>query len=143
MAELQIDVARAFRPLLDPSRYKAAYGGRGSGKSQFFAGEVIALCIRKPGLRVLCCREIQKSLKESAKRLLEQKIEEYGVGHLFEVQDAQIKAPGGGLIVFAGLAGSHGGIDQVIRGLRRCMGRGGADRLRPLVEPAPPDDPQA
>jgi phage terminase large subunit len=100
---LTIDVARAFRPLLDPSRYKGAYGGRGSGKSQFFAGLIVDLAIRKPGLRAICCREVQKSLKESAKRLIEQKIEEYGVGDQFEVQESQIKTPGGGLIVFAGL----------------------------------------
>jgi phage terminase large subunit len=42
-------------------------------------------------------------LKESAKRLIEYKIQEYGVGHLFEVQESQIKTPGDGLIVFAGL----------------------------------------
>ena len=103
MTTLQIDVARAFRPLLEPSRYKAAYGGRGSGKSQFFAGAVIALALRKPGLRVLSCREVQKSLKESAHRLLEQKIANFDVGHQFDIQETQIKTPGGGLIVFAGL----------------------------------------
>lgn len=103
MTALQIDVAREFRPLLDPARYKGAYGGRGSGKSQFFAGEMVATAIRKPGFRGLCCREIQKSLKESAKRLIESKIEEFGVGHLFEVQTDGIKTPGGGLIAFAGL----------------------------------------
>jgi phage terminase large subunit len=103
LTALQIDVAREFRPLLDPARYKGAYGGRGSGKSQFFAGEMVATAIRKPGFRGLCCREIQKSLKESAKRLIESKIEEFGVGHLFEVQTDGIKTPGGGLIAFAGL----------------------------------------
>jgi phage terminase large subunit len=59
--------------------------------------------LSKPGFRALCCREIQKSLKESAKRLLEQKIIERGVGHMFDVQESQIKTPGDGLIVFAGL----------------------------------------
>ena len=103
MTALSIDVARVFRPLLSPSRYKGAYGGRGSGKSQFFAGLIVDLAIRKPGLRAICCREVQKSLKESAKRLIEQKIEEYGVGHLFGVQESQIKTPGDGVIVFAGL----------------------------------------
>jgi phage terminase large subunit len=103
MTTLTIDVARVFRPLLDPSRYKGAWGGRGSGKSQFFAGLIVDLSIRKHGLRSLCCREVQKSLKESAKRLIEYKIQEYGVGHLFEVQESQIKTPGDGLIVFAGL----------------------------------------
>lgn len=100
---LEIDVARAFRPLLDPSRYKGAYGGRGSGKSQFFADLMVATAIRKPGFRGLCCREVQKSLKESAKRLIEQKIQANGVGHLFDVQESQIRTPGNGLIVFAGL----------------------------------------
>lgn len=103
MATLEIDVARVFSPLIDPARYKGAWGGRGSGKSQFFAGLIVDLSIRKQGLRTLCCREVQKSLKESAKRLIENKIEEYGVGHLFDVQEAQIKTPGDGLIVFAGL----------------------------------------
>lgn len=102
-ATLEIDVARAFRPLLEPARYKGAFGGRGSGKSQFFADLIVASAIRKPGFRGLCCREVQKSLKESAKRLIESKIEAHGLGRLFEVQESQIKTPGGGLIVFAGL----------------------------------------
>lgn len=102
-ATLEIDVARAFRPLLEPARYKGAWGGRGSGKSQFFADLIVATAIRKPGFRGLCCREVQKSLKESAKRLIEAKIEAHGLGKLFDVQETQIKTPGGGLIVFAGL----------------------------------------
>lgn len=64
---------------------------------------MVATAIRKPGFRGLCCREVQKSLKESAKRLIEQKINDHGVGHMFDVQEAQIKTPGGGLIAFAGL----------------------------------------
>lgn len=100
---MQIDYAPVFDPLLDPARYKGAFGGRGSGKSQFFADLMIASAVRKPGFRGLCCREVQKSLKESAKRLLEQKITAHKLGHLFDVQEAQIKTPGGGVIVFAGL----------------------------------------
>lgn len=78
-------------------------GDDGSGKSQFFADLLVATAIRKPGFRGLCCREVQKSLKESAKRLIETKIEAHGLGQLFDVQESQIKTPGGGLIVFAGL----------------------------------------
>jgi phage terminase large subunit len=100
---LPIDVAEAFEPLLQPARYKGAYGGRGSGKSQFFADLMIARAIAQPGFRALCGREIQKSLKESAKRLLEQKISDRNAGHLFDVQESQIKTPGGGLIAFVGL----------------------------------------
>lgn len=100
---LAIEVAPTFRPLLEPNRYKAAWGGRGSGKSQFFADLMIATAVRKPGFRGLCCREVQKSLKESAKRLLESKIQQHGLGSMFDVQQDQIKTPGGGVIVFAGL----------------------------------------
>ena len=97
------EVAPVFVPLLSPSRYKGAWGGRGSGKSQFFADMLVARAASQAGFRALCCREVQKSLKESAKRLIETKIAEQGVGSLFEVQETQIKGPGGGLIVFAGL----------------------------------------
>jgi phage terminase large subunit len=100
---LQIEVAPVFEPLLEPSRYKGAWGGRGSGKSQFFADAIVIESLRRPGLRVLACREIQKSLKESAKRLIESKIEDYCLVGMFDIQAAEIKTPGGGLITFAGL----------------------------------------
>lgn len=101
--KLRIKVAPVFEPLLESSRYKGAWGGRGSGKSQFFADLIIIEAMKRPGLRVLACREIQKSLKESAKRLIESKIEQYGLGTAFEVQASEIKTPGGGLIAFVGL----------------------------------------
>ncbi len=103
MPSLEIEAAEAFKPLLAKSRYKAAHGGRGSGKSQFFADLMIGYAVKTPGFRGLCCREIQKSLKESAKRLLEQKIIDHGLGPLFDVQETQIRTPGDGVIVFAGL----------------------------------------
>jgi phage terminase large subunit len=101
--KLRVEVAEAFQPLCRPSRYKAAYGGRGSGKSQFFADWMIVQAVSRPGFRALCCREIQKSLKESAKRLIEMKIQSHGLGSLFDVQEAQIRTPSDGLIAFAGL----------------------------------------
>lgn len=103
MSDLDIPVAKAFQPLLQPARYKGAFGGRGSGKSQFFADMLVARAIYQPGFRVLCCREVQKSLKESAKRLIELKIEQHRLGSFFDIQEAQIKTPGGGLVAFAGL----------------------------------------
>jgi len=46
---------------------------------------------------------VQKSLAQSVKRLITDKIEALKLGHLFEVQESQIKTPGGGLIIFQGL----------------------------------------
>lgn len=103
MSILDIPTARAFLPLLEPARYKGAYGGRGSGKSHFFAGLLVDDALRNPGLRAVCIREVQKSLKESAKRLIEDKIQEMGLGGQFEVLHDHIKAPGDGLIIFQGM----------------------------------------
>ena len=47
---LRPEVARAFRPLLQPARYKGAHGGRGSGKSHFFADLMVAREDRALGL---------------------------------------------------------------------------------------------
>ena len=64
---LQIPTARVFSPLLHPARYKGAHGGRGSGKSHFFAGLAVEQCLLQPGTRIACVREVQKSLKNSVK----------------------------------------------------------------------------
>jgi phage terminase large subunit len=90
---------------MQPSRYKAAYGGRGSGKSHFFAEQIIQDSVRHPGLRSVCIREVQKSLKDSAKRLIEDKLKKFGLGLAqgFEVQNDLIKTPGGGVIIFQGM----------------------------------------
>lgn len=100
---MAIETAAIFEPLLHPCRYKGAYGGRGSGKSHFFAESLVEDAIRIRGMRAVCIREVQKSLKESAKRLIEDKIEALGVGHLFEVQATEIRTPGGGSILFQGM----------------------------------------
>jgi phage terminase large subunit len=92
-----------FEPLLAPSRYKGAWGGRGSGKSHFMAGAVVEHCLLHPGSRVVCIREVQKTLAQSAKLLIENKIQEFGVGSEFRVLYDRIETPGGGLIIFQGM----------------------------------------
>lgn len=100
---LRIQTPRVFTPLLAPARYKGAHGGRGSGKSHFFAEMLVERALMQPGLRAVCIREVQKSLEQSVKRLVEDKIEALGVGRLFEVQDKLVKAPGGGIVIFQGM----------------------------------------
>jgi phage terminase large subunit len=102
---LEIECAEAFEPLLSPARYKAALGGRGSGKSHFFAELLIAECVMKPGTRAVCIREVQKSLKESAKRLIEDKLLQMGLGEAagFRITKEQIETPGQGVIIFQGM----------------------------------------
>lgn len=103
MTVLKIKTPRVFRPLLEPARYKGAYGGRGSGKSHYFAEALIERCLTSPGTRWACIREVQKSLEQSVKRLLEDKIEALGVRSAFGVKDFEIDTPGGGIIIFQGM----------------------------------------
>jgi phage terminase large subunit len=100
---LKIETARAFLPLLSPSRYKGAHGGRGSGKSHFFAEMMVEQCLLRPGLRAACVREVQRSLKNSVKLLVEDKIKALGLTSQFELLEAEIRTPGGGVIVFQGM----------------------------------------
>lgn len=102
MTVLQIETPRAFVPLLADARYKGCWGGRGSGKSHFFAELLIEECIREK-TDVVCLREIQKSLKFSVKKLLENKIAAMNAGAYFEVQNEQIKSTSGGVIIFQGM----------------------------------------
>ena len=101
--DLSIEVAEIFRPLLSPSRYKGAHGGRGSGKSHFFAGMAVALCLQSSGCRIICAREVQRSLRDSVKLLVEDKIKAYGVENQFKIMYDHIRTPGKGMIVFQGL----------------------------------------
>jgi phage terminase large subunit len=103
LSVLEIRTAEVFEPLLVPARYKGAHGGRGSGKSHFFAGLLVDDHLRIPGLRSVCIREVQKTLKESAKRLIEDKIETLGVSKRFNITKEAIETPGGGIIIFQGM----------------------------------------
>jgi len=102
MTTLQIQTPRVFVPLLNPSRYKGAHGGRGSGKSHFFAELLIEESIARK-VDAVCLREVQKSLEFSVKKLLEAKINTLNAGAYFEIQDKRILSKRGGVIIFEGL----------------------------------------
>lgn len=97
-----IDLPEAFRDLFVPSRYKAYYGGRGSGKSFAIATALILLAAQKP-LRILAAREIQRSIRDSSKRLLEDRVAALGLGSRYRATETAIRGRNGSLIVFAGL----------------------------------------
>lgn len=102
MSELRIQTAQVFEPLLHPARYKGAFGGRGSAKSHNFASNLIEESIADR-VDAVCLREVQKSLKFSVKKLLENKISEMNAGLYFDVQNEQIKSRAGGVIIFQGM----------------------------------------
>jgi phage terminase large subunit len=89
--------------LFEPHRYKVAYGGRGSGKSWSYARALLIQAANKP-LRVLCAREIQKSIKQSVHTLLNDQIQALGLGAFYEVLEAEIRGLNGSTFSFTGLA---------------------------------------
>lgn len=101
---LIIETPRHLEPMLYPKRYKGLKGGRGSGKSHFFAEDVVERMILNPDHNVVCIREIQKSLKFSAKKLVEDKIKEFQASHLFDINLTEIRRIGGtGVMIFQGM----------------------------------------
>ena len=102
MIEIEIDTPRVFLPLLEPARYKGAHGGRGSGKSHFFAELMIEENISQK-LDNVCLRETLKSLEFSVKKLLEQKVNKLNAGDYFDIQDRRILTRRGGVIIFEGM----------------------------------------
>ena len=59
--------------LFSPAQYKVFYGGRGGGRSWSFARALLIMGA-KTKLRILCCREFQKSLEDSVHKLLTDQI---------------------------------------------------------------------
>lgn len=86
------------------ARYKVMHGGRGGGKSWAIARALLIRGISEPGLRVLCTREVQSSMKESVHQLLKDQIASMGIGSLYKVLDDEIRGPGGTLFRFKGLS---------------------------------------
>jgi phage terminase large subunit len=94
-----------------------------------------------PNTASVCVREIQKSLNQSVKRLLELKIEQMQVGHLFEVQEAVIKNRlGTGLIIFQGMQNHTADSIKSLEGYDRAwceeaqsLSQRSLDLLRPTI----------
>jgi phage terminase large subunit len=99
---LSIGVPRKLAPLLQSHRYKGAYGGRGGGKSHFFAEMLLARCYGAQ-IRAACIREVQNSLKESVRQLLIDKIQKMGLGWFFDVLGTEIRSRNGSIIIFKGM----------------------------------------
>jgi phage terminase large subunit len=93
----------ALERLFQPGRYKFIEGGRGSGKSW---GVARALLIQGASAvhRVLCTREVQKSIKQSVHQLLSDQIVELGLSSFYEVLENEIRGKNGTKFLFAGLS---------------------------------------
>lgn len=107
-----------FSFLFEKAHFKAAYGGRGSGKSHAFATALLLQGVKQP-LRILCGREVQKSIKDSVKQLLDDKIKDLGLQEYYHSTQTEIRGAIGTHFIFAGLGNmsisqikSYEGVDR-------------------------------
>lgn len=101
-ARVRIEFPVKLRGLFEPRRFKVLYGGRGGAKSWSVAMALLVLGSNRP-LRILCAREVQKSMRDSVHRLLSDQIAALGLGGFYDVLDTEIRGANGTLILFAGL----------------------------------------
>jgi phage terminase large subunit len=88
--------------LFEPRRYKVLYGGRGAGRSWGVARALLMLGTQRP-IRVLCCRELQKSISESVHKVLSDQIVALGLESLYDIEVAKIKGKNGTTFSFEGI----------------------------------------
>jgi len=120
---LETETVAKFPPILrgifEPYRYKITYGGRGSGKSWAFARALLLQGAERP-LRILCAREIQKSIKQSVHTLLVDQLQALGLGYFYTITESEIRGLNGTTFSFAGLASHTVESIKSFEGCDRC-----------------------
>jgi phage terminase large subunit len=111
------EIPEAFEGLFEPHRYKVYYGGRGGAKSQTFAIVLLMLGMQKP-IRVLCAREVQKSIRDSVKRMLDDEIDRLEMRDFYTSTEMEIRGRNGSLFIFSGLQNPVG--LKSLKGITHC-----------------------
>ena len=117
--ELVWDFTEETQFLFEPHRYKVGYGGRGGIKSWSFARALLIQGFNEP-LRILCAREVQKSIKDSVHQLLSDQIRLLGLERFYEVLQTEIRGKNGTRFIFTGLSNLTAESIKSYEGVDRC-----------------------
>lgn len=136
---IDIDCPAIFRGLWENKcRYKVLYGGRGSGKTHQVAEYLVVNSLLQKE-KILCTREIQRSIKESVHAVLVSKINALGLDKYFTITENKISNIAGSEFIFAGLRMNIDSIKS-IEGITKCwieeaqsVSRKSLDILRPTI----------
>ena len=127
------------KPLLRPARYKAIYGGRGSTKSWTAATVLLLQAMERP-LRIVCVREVQRSIEESSKQVLEDRLAAVCPPGFWDVQRERILGANGSVFRFRGMNSvtsrnvrSMEGVDRVWFEEAQYMSAESAEILYPTI----------
>ena len=139
---MRVEIPRKLDFLFRPARYKVAHGGRGSGKSWSFAQALLILGAKKK-MRILCTREVQKSIKDSVHKLLSDQIKRLGLESFYQVLNTEIRGKNGTEILFSGLSDqtadsikSFEGVDVTWVEEAQTVTKRSWDILRPTIRKA-------
>lgn len=99
---LQTDIFPAFEEFLQPSRFKIAWGGRGSAKTRQFVSILTNNVLM--GWRLVCFREVMKSVEDSVYQEFVEEIDRRNLHQYFDVMAKEIRCLcSNGVIKFDGL----------------------------------------
>ena len=145
---VRVSIAPKLRPLFEHNtdkwtdiEYFLLRGGRGSGKSETI-GQLLVLIARSETTRILCTREIQNSIDDSVKKVLEEWIEFMGFSHEFEINAKTIKHKKTGTdFVFMGIkAGTDKDSIKSLKGIKyvwveeaQTLSKNSWDKLDPTI----------
>ena len=107
---VELELPEALDFLWTPSRFKVAYGGRGSSKSTSVALYLLIRAMQRRE-RILCAREFQNSIRDSVHRLLSDIIRDKHLDAFFATTQFSIVGKNGSEFLFTGLA--HHSVDSV------------------------------
>ena len=137
MNEVKARFPKKLKSLETPSRYKFLKGGRGSGKSWGVARKLLIRGAQKQ-IRVLCTREVQKSIKNSVHQLLKDQIASLGLSQFYQVLDTEIRGANGTRFLFSGLSDLTADTIKSFEGVDICWieeGQSISDRSLKILTP--------
>lgn len=119
MSDPTVQIPEKLAGLFEPHRYKVYYGGRGAAKSWGFARALLIQGAERP-LRILCAREIQRTIADSVHRLLCDQIAAMGMDGFYRATDTEIRGLNGSQFLFAGLRQQDVGKIKSFEGVDIC-----------------------
>jgi len=100
---LEFHVPEKLEPvMLTDAPFVVVHGGRGGGKSWVVARRLLWKGFERPR-RIICAREVQKSLDDSVHQLLTDEIDRMGLGWFYEVLATEIRGQNGTRFTYIGI----------------------------------------
>jgi phage terminase large subunit len=136
--EVEAKFPPKLKPLFDHKRYKVLYGGRGGAKSWGIARALLIQGVQRP-IRILCAREVQKSIQDSVYQLLIDQIADLHLTGFYQSTLSEIRGANGTKFIFAGLQHnvdsikSKEGIDIVWCEEAQTITKASWDKLVPTI----------